>query len=144
MKISTKGRYALRIMIDLAINNTGEYIPLKTVASRQGISNKYMEQIIPALGNAGLVKSTRGSQGGYKLSADPNKCTAGDIIRCLEGDLIPVPCAADEDCCERSEQCVSIEVWQQIKTAVDNVVDGITLQNLVDRYYDKTGNNYSI
>lgn len=144
MKISTKGRYALRIMIDLAVHNTGEYIPLKNVAERQGISTKYMEQIIPALGKAGLVKSTRGSQGGYKLSTDPNKCTAGDIVRCLEGDLVPVACAADEDCCERADQCVAIEVWQQISDAVDNVVDNITLQHLVDRYYEKTGSSYSI
>lgn len=144
MKISTKGRYALRIMIDLAIHNTGEYIPLKTVAERQGISTKYMEQIIPALGKAGLVKSIRGSQGGYRLAAAPDKCTAGDIIRCLEGDLAPVPCASDKLSCERAEQCVTIEVWEQIKAAVDNVVDSITLQQLVDRYYEKIGGDYSI
>lgn len=141
MKISTRGRYALRIMLDLAINNTGEYIPLKTIAERQEISGKYLEQIIPALSKAGMVMSIRGSQGGYRISTRPEECTVGTIIRCLEGGLGPVSCVEDENCCDRADKCVTIEVWQQIKNAVDDVVDNITLQQLVDRYLQKVGSN---
>lgn len=141
MKISTRGRYALRIMLDLAIHNTGEYIPLKIIAERQEISGKYLEQIIPTLSKAGLVSSTRGSQGGYRISTHPEECTVGTIIRCLEGSLSPVSCAEDEDCCDRVEKCVTIEVWQQIKNAVDDVVDNITLRQLMDRYHQKIGSN---
>lgn len=139
MKISTRGRYALRIMLDLAVHNTGEYIPLKTIAERQEISGKYLEQIIPTLSKAGLVMSTRGSQGGYRISTDPEKCTVGTIVRCLEGSLVPVVCVEDESCCARSDKCITIEVWQRIKEAVDDVVDNITLQQLVDRYHQKAG-----
>lgn len=144
MKISTKGRYALRIMLDLAIHNTGEYIPLKTIAGRQEISSKYLEQIIPALSKAGLVRSTRGSQGGYRLAVEAETCTVGTIVRCVEGDLNPVPCVTDEDCCKRADKCVTIEVWQQVKRAVDNVVDNVMLQDLVDRYHEKVADDYSI
>lgn len=143
MKISTKGRYALRIMLDLSIYDTGEYIPLKTIAERQEISGKYLEQIIHNLSKAGLVTSARGSQGGYRIAVQPEACSVGTIIRCLEGSLGPVSCVEDDGHCERADKCVTIEVWQQIKKAVDDVVDNITLQQLVDRYRQKAGNDYN-
>lgn len=92
MRISTKGRYAVRVMLDLAVNNTGEYIKVKQIADRQGISEKYLEQIIAILNKAGFVKSTRGAQGGYRLSRDPAEYTVGQILRLTEGSLNPVPC----------------------------------------------------
>lgn len=91
MRISTKGRYAVRVMLDLAVNNTGEYIKVKQIADRQGISEKYLEQIIAILNKAGFVKSTRGAQGGYRLSRDPAEYTVGQILRLTEGSLNPVP-----------------------------------------------------
>lgn len=144
MKISTRGRYALRIMLDLAINNTGGYISLKEIAARQEISEKYLEQIIPALSKGGFVRSTRGSHGGYMLVGKPEDYTVGMIVRQLEGELTPVDCADCSDCCQRAERCVTIEVWQKIKEAVDQVVDGITLDQLVARYYEKAEADYSI
>ena len=95
MKVSTKGRYAIRVMLDLALNNTGEYIPLKEVAERQGITLKYLEQIIILLKRAGYLKSTRGNGGGYKLSKEPSEYTIGDIIRTTEGSLAPIACLED-------------------------------------------------
>ena len=92
MKISTKGRYALRLMLDLAINHTGSYIPLKTVAQRQNISDKYLEQIIHQLSKAGFVQSARGAQGGYRLAHTPDEYTVGEILRTVEGSLAPVSC----------------------------------------------------
>ena len=96
MKISTKGRYAVRVMLDLATNNTGEYIKVKEIASRQEISEKYLEQIISVLNKAGYVKSIRGAQGGYKIARDPSNYTVGMILRLTEGSLNPVACLDDE------------------------------------------------
>ena len=97
MKISTKGRYALRLMLDLAMRDTGEYISLRDVSSRQEISAKYLEQIVTQLGRAGFVKSTRGPQGGYKLAKDPSEYTVGSILRLIEGSLAPVACLEGEN-----------------------------------------------
>ena len=96
MKISTKGRYAVRVMIDLAVHNTGEYIKVKQIAERQGISEKYLEQIISILNKAGYVKSARGAQGGYRIAGDPADYTVGMVLRLTEGSLCPVACLEDE------------------------------------------------
>lgn len=134
MKISTKGRYALRLMLDLAMNNTGEYITIKSIAARQQISEKYLEQIISIINRAGYVKSTRGAQGGYRLAQDPSEYTVGMIIRLTEGSLAPVECLEeDKDVCNRSNSCVTMGVWKELYDAILNVVDNITLQDLVDR-----------
>ena len=100
MKISTKGRYALRMMVDLAEHQNGEYISLKDIAQRQEVSKKYLEQIVPILNKSGFLKTNRGYQGGYMLSKPPRQYTVGDILRLTEGDLAPVPCAAQDpaDC----------------------------------------------
>ena len=144
MKISTKGRYALRLMLDLAINNTGEYISIKSIAARQEISEKYLEQIITQLNRAGFVRSVRGAQGGYMLSKAPSEYTVGMILRQMEGSLAPVSCAEAEEACDRTSGCVTLEVWQKIQKAVDDVVDNITLEDLVTRYHEKTEPMYII
>ncbi|MCH5274715.1 MAG: Rrf2 family transcriptional regulator [Lachnospiraceae bacterium] len=133
MKISTKGRYALHLMLDLATYNTGEPISLKDVARRQQISDKYLEQIIPSLNKAGYVRSVRGAQGGYLLARNPKEYTVGMILRLTEGDLAPVSCVGDNPVsCEHSENCAVGKVWSKINDAVNQVVDNITLADLLD------------
>lgn len=139
MKISTKGRYALRLMLDLAYNHTGSFIPIKNISQRQDISDKYLEQIITQLSRAGLVKSARGAQGGYMLAKEPQEYTVGEILRLLEGNLAPVACVDDtkDASCTRADECVTMEVWREIKDAVNKVVDNITLADLVEQQRQK-------
>ena len=134
MKISTKGRYALRLMLDLAMNDTGSPVSLKDVAKRQGISDKYLEQIISVLNRAGYVKSVRGAQGGYMLRKEPEDYTVGMILRLTEGSLAPVSCIEEDEVnCERQES------WKKINDAISEVVDHTTLQDLVDWQREKNG-----
>jgi len=144
MRISTKGRYALRLMLDLALNNTGEFIKIKNISERQEISEKYLEQIVTVLNKAGYVKSVRGAQGGYKLSYSAEKYTVGMILRLTEGSLAPVACLEDETECSRIDECVTIEIWRQLDTAIKGVVDNITLADLVEWQMKKVNNNYYI
>ncbi|MDF2538185.1 MAG: transcriptional regulator, BadM/Rrf2 family [Herbinix sp.] len=145
MKISTKGRYALRLMLDLALNNTGEYISIKSIASRQEISEKYLEQIISLLSRADYVKSIRGAQGGYRLAKEPAEYTVGMILRLTEGSLFPVDCLeAEEGGCCRTNVCVTKEVWKELYEAISSVVDRITLQDLVDKQLNSVPFDYSI
>lgn len=133
MKISTKGRYALRLMIDLAVNYEGSPIRIKDIAERQDISNKYLEQIIAILNKAGYVKSVRGPQGGYSLKKSPEEYTVGMILRLTEGSLAPVACVEeDETDCERQGGCVTYLLWKKIADAVNDVVDTVTLKDLVE------------
>ena len=132
MRISTKGRYALRLMLDLASNNTGEPIRLKDVARRQGISDKYLEQIISVLNKAGFVRSVRGPMGGYSLANDPADYTVGMILRLTEGSLDPVECSSDPSLCDREEDCATRIVWQKLSDAINGVVDNITLEDLLE------------
>lgn len=133
MRISTKGRYALRLMLDLALNNTGEPVRIKDIAARQEISDKYLEQIISVLNKAGYVKSIRGPQGGYLLTREPEKYTVGMILRLTEGSLAPVPCLDDEvNTCERQDSCATLRLWQMLDAAVSDVVDKVTLADLVE------------
>lgn len=141
MKISTKGRYALRLMIDLAERSDGTPVSLKEVAKRQNISEKYLEQIISVLNRAGFVRSIRGAQGGYLLKKEPKDYTVGMILRLTEGSLAPVACIEDDEViCERQNACVTIMVWKRINDAISGVVDSITLQDLVDWQHEKNGN----
>ena len=137
MKISTKGRYALSLMLDLAIQPGDSAVPLRDVAERQEISDKYLEQIVTQLARGGLVRSVRGAGGGYLLTRTPEEYTVGEILRQLEGNLAPVSCVSGGSCCGRADRCVTLEVWQQIQDAVDGVVDNITLADLVKRYHEK-------
>lgn len=132
MKISTKGRYALRLMVDLALNNNGENISLKEISSRQGISVKYLEQIISMLNRAGYVKSERGSNGGYRLTKKPEEYTVGMILRLTEGSLAPIACVDEDGAgCDRFEQCATFSVWKKLNDAINGVVDSITVADLV-------------
>ncbi|MCH5262129.1 MAG: RrF2 family transcriptional regulator [Lachnospiraceae bacterium] len=144
MKISTKGRYALRLMLDLALNNTGEPVRIKDIAARQEISDKYLEQIISTLNKAGFVKSIRGPQGGYRLSKEPEKYTVGMILRLTEGSLAPVPCLDDEvNHCERQDGCVTLRLWQMLNNAISDIVDKVTLADLME-WQSQISENYII
>lgn len=146
MKISTKGRYAVRVMLDLATHNTGEYVKVKQIAERQGISEKYLEQIISVLNKSGCVKSVRGAQGGYRLAGEPGSYTVGMILRLTEGSLSPVACLDDEENeCERCDTCETLQVWKDLKKAIDDVVDNVTIQDLMDRQEERlAGMNFLI
>ena len=132
MKISTKGRYALRLMVDMAMHNNGENISLKEISARQDISVKYLEQIIAMLNRAGFVKSERGSNGGYRLTRKPEEYTVGMILRMTEGSLSLVSCVdSDGAGCDRFESCTTFSVWKKISDAINGVVDNITVADLV-------------
>lgn len=146
MKISTKGRYAVRVMLDLALNNSGDCIKVKEIAARQGISEKYLEQIIAVLNKAGYVRSVRGAQGGYRLAKDPQEYTVGMILRLTEGSLAPVSCLDDNaEECDRSDTCETMEVWKELYDAINQVVDNVTIADLVERRQRRVENlDYSI
>lgn len=145
MRISTKGRYALRLMLDLALNNTGECITIKSIATRQEISEKYLEQIITVLSRAGFVKSTRGAQGGYRLAKEPSEYTVGMILRTIEGSLAPVACLDDEpNQCMRANTCATLTLWKELNDAINQVVDHTTLADLVERQHQINTDNYII
>ena len=130
--ISKKGRYALRVMIDLAEHQTGEYIPLKAIAQRQGISEKYLESILKALVRENLLTGVRGKGGGYRLTRAPETYTVGEILRLTEGSLAPVACLEDraESCCRMAE-CRTLPMWRKLDALIQNFFDGITLADLM-------------
>ncbi|MBQ7989531.1 MAG: Rrf2 family transcriptional regulator [Oscillospiraceae bacterium] len=133
MKISTKGRYALRLMADLATYPKGETVPLRDIAERQDISIKYLEQIVSVLNKAGYVRSIRGSGGGYSLTADPKEYTVGMILRLTEGSLAPVSCLETEvNTCPRAQDCSTLFLWEKLYSAINEVVDNITIADLAD------------
>lgn len=138
MKISTKGRYALRLMLDLATDNTKTPVSIKDIAGRQQISEKYLEQIIAVLNKAGYVQSIRGAQGGYLLKKMPEEYTVGMILRLTEGDLAPVSCVGEESVeCDMRGKCVTVKIWEKINDAVNDVVDNITLADLLEWQAEK-------
>lgn len=138
MKISTKGRYALRLMLDLAMNEEGNVVRIKDIAARQDISDKYLEQIISILNKAGYVRSTRGPQGGYTLKKEPKDYTVGMILRLTEGSLAPVSCVEEDAVvCEREAACATMEVWKRLNQAISGVVDEMTLADLVEIQKEK-------
>lgn len=142
MKISTRGRYALRFMIDLAQHGKEVYVPLKEVAESQEISIKYLEQITSLLSKFGLLQSIRGPQGGYRLSKDPSEYTVGEILRITEGSLSPVSCLEDSvNTCERKESCVTVKIWEGLEKRVNEYLDSITLDKLL---FDCGANDYVI
>ncbi|MCI6887265.1 MAG: Rrf2 family transcriptional regulator [Lachnospiraceae bacterium] len=141
MKISTKGRYALRMMIEFGLN-PNQCTKISQVAARQGISEKYLEQIVTVLLRAGYVRSIRGAQDGYMLTRPAEEYTVGMILRQAEGSLSPVSCLDDEvNQCDRAGQCVSLTVWKQIKDAIDQVVDHVTLADLIEEQRQKPDQN---
>lgn len=132
MKISTRGRYSLRVMIDLAVHNDGTYIPLKDIVARQGVSQKYVESLMTDLSKAGVVDGQHGKGGGYKLNRAPEAYTVGEILRVTEGDLAPIACLAEDAApCERADECKSLPVWKGLYAVINEYLDGVTLADLM-------------
>lgn len=145
MKISTKGRYALRMLLDLALHQNDGFIALKDIAERQDISKKYLEQIVPMLNKSGLLKTNRGFQGGYMLSKNPSEYNVGDILRLTEGNLAPVSCLEYEgNDCQRAGECMTLFVWEGLYKTVTEYLDNITLQDIIDRNASESGGDYCI
>lgn len=133
MKISTKGRYAVRLMIDIAVHSGNGNVSLKDVAKRENISLKYLEQIVNILSKAGFLKAQRGAQGGYRMTGSPDKYTVGDVLRATEGSLAPVSCLDDEvNDCPNIQSCTTIKLWDGLYHAVNDYLDGITIADLAN------------
>jgi len=133
MKISTRGRYSLRLMIDLAMQNPDTFSALKDIAKRQDISKKYLEQIIPFLNRSGLLIANKGHLGGYKLSKSPSEITVKDILLSAEGSLAPVSCMDNNpNICEKCDRCMTLPIYEGLNTVIDNYLSSITLQSIID------------
>lgn len=134
MMISTKGRYALRVMIDLAEHCNGEYIPMKDVVKRQQVSQKYVERIMTILSKANFVEAVHGKGGGYRLNRSPDEYIVGDILRLTEGSLAPVACLdCDAEECERADQCRTLPMWKELNNRITDFFDGITIADLMKK-----------
>ena len=140
MKTSTKGRYALRMLIDLASNSEDGFISLKDIAERQGISKKYLEQIVPMLNKSGILRTNRGNKGGYMLAKAPNELTVGDVLRSTEGNLAPVACLEYEpNNCPRKDECATLYIWEGLYKVVNDYLNNITIQDIIDRAINLNG-----
>lgn len=145
MRISSRGRNAIKLMLDLATYDNGEPIKLKDIAKRQSISDKYLEQIIAVLNKASLVKSVRGSQGGYMLCYSPQNYTVGQILKTVEGSMSPTDCVGENGTlCDKRGTCVSVRIWEKLDNAINNVLEGITLADMVDWQNELSVNQYVI
>lgn len=132
MKISTKGKYGLRALVDLAIHSEPDAVSISSIATRQGLSERYLEQLMARLKKAGLVTSTRGAYGGYRLAKKPEEVMVGDVLRALEGNsLDPIECAGIMGQCDASDSCVTMSLWKRINDGVNKIVDETTLQSLL-------------
>ncbi|MCX6008691.1 MAG: Rrf2 family transcriptional regulator [Chloroflexi bacterium] len=137
MKLSARGRYGTRMLLDLALHGGKEPVPLKDIARRQQISLLYLEHLIAPLVAAGMIRSTRGPRGGVCLSRSPQEIRLSEVIGLLEGSIAPVDCVNDPKACPRSELCVTRDIWSELKKAMDGVLESITLQDLVERQKGK-------
>lgn len=138
MLISTRGRYAIRVLIDLAENGAGNYIPMKDVAVRQGLPLKYLEKIMPVLTQNGFVEGVHGKGGGYRLLRAPKDYRIGEILRLTEGDLSPVSCLeCGASPCEKAAECQTLPMWREFKRLIDEYFDGITLEDLIKKNFVK-------
>ena len=144
MKLSTRTRYAVRAIIELAHNEGNKPLQLKVIAKRQDISVKYLEQLISVLRSAGFVRSIRGSKGGYVLAKDPSQIKLSDVFHCLEGNVNTAECIENKDYCERAAECAARQVWAQVQQAIEDVLQSITLQDLVDNTKNDKNLNYQI
>ena len=143
MMISTKGRYALRVMLDLAGHRESGYIPLAEIAARQKISEKYLESILSVLSKAGMLDALRGKGGGYRLAKPPERCTVGSILRLTEGSLAPVACLEDDAYqCPRMADCRTLPMWRKLDAMIRTFFDGITIADLM--VSGRPGNEYII
>ncbi len=133
MRLSTKGRYGARAMLDLALNSGKGPVLLREIAKRQEVSEKYLEHSITTLRKAGLVRSIRGARGGYVLAKLPSQIRLSEIMEVLEGSMAPVECVDDPQVCQRAQLCVTRDIWAEMKEAIDNILESITLQDMVER-----------
>jgi len=137
MKLSTKGRYGARLMLDLAVHHGKGQVLLKDIAKRQEISEKYLGHLMPPLKAVGLINSSRGAHGGYSLNKSPKKITLGQIVRAVEGDMSIVECVSSPDVCDRVDFCVTRDIWNEISKKVADVLDSVTLQDMVAKHNKK-------
>lgn len=145
MKISTKGRYALRMLLYLAEHQNSGFVSLKEIAADQNISKKYLEQIIPLFHKADVLVAGRGAQGGYMLARDPRQYTVGEILRLTEGSITPVECAEQEPVsCPRSVDCPTLPIWRGLARVINDYLDNITLQDILDQQRERYANDYVI
>ena len=145
MMISTKGRYALRVMIELASRNMEKYVPLKEIAKAQDISEKYLESIIKILVKDGMVIGLRGKGGGYKLAREPHAYTVGSILKLTEGSLAPVSCLEEGSVsCPRADQCPTLPLWRELDALIDDYLESVTLEDLVKQSKGLSGDDYVI
>ena len=134
MIISTRGRYALRVMLDLAENGNGEYIAMKKIAERQGISLKYLERILPVLTQNNIIEGVSGKGGGYRLTRKPEEYNVGEILRLTEGNLAPVACLqCNAEECDRADTCLTLPMWTEFHNLVNHYFDSITLSSLIEQ-----------
>ena len=145
MRLSTRGRYGLKAMYQLACHYGEGPIPLNSIAEEQALSENYLEQLVATLRKEGLLNSVRGAQGGYMLAKPPEDITVGNILRILEGDLAPADCVVDEEYeCAKEENCVTKLVWMRIRDSIDSVIDSITLKDMLDESKKTTVNKTEI
>jgi Rrf2 family protein len=145
MKFTTKGRYALRILVDIAINSNNTYISIKEISERQGISTKYMETIVSMLNKGGFLVSLRGHSGGYKLSRPADNIVVGDVLSYIEGSIAPIPCLEGEsNSCENARDCLTLPFWKGLDQVIRNYLYGYTIQDLVDQSRELSGDFYCI
>ena len=145
MKVSTKGRYALRMMLDLAERKEVGFISLKEIAERQNISKQYLEQIVSLLNTSSMLRTSRGKQGGYMLAKDPSKYSVAQILRITEGSLALVACLEDEvNLCDRADSCKTLPVWSGLNRVISEYLEGISLQDILDQHQEQAENSYMI
>jgi Rrf2 family protein len=145
MRLSTKGRYGVRAMFDLAMHSGEGAIALKSVAQREHISEKYLEHLFASLKKAGLIHSVRGAQGGYRLARSPEDITLGDIIRVLEGPIAPTECVIDDmgaEKCDRASECIMRTIWCKIKDEINSILDSVTLAQICEEQRKMSGEGY--
>lgn len=145
MRISTKGRYALRMLVHLAYHQEEGFVSLKEISEEQNISKKYLEQIVPMLNKAGILRTNRGNRGGYMLAVDAGICTVGDVLRATEGSLAPVACLEHgENDCPRAAACSTLYIWEGLNKAITDYLDSITIQDILNHNAAMEGDDYCI
>ena len=141
MKVSTKGRYALRLLLDLAEHRGEGFISLKEIAERQGISKQYLEQIVSLLNTSNMLRTNRGKQGGYMLAKQPSDYTVREVLRITEGSLAPVTCLEEEvNLCDKATYCKTLSMWTGLQKVINDYLDSVTLQDMVEQCQESVDN----
>jgi len=145
LKISTKGRYALRMLLDLAEHRNDRFIALKEIAERQNISKQYLEQIITIINNSMILRTNRGKHGGYMLAKEPSEITVGQILRITEGNLSSISCLEGEvNQCDKVDTCKTLYIWKELNKVIADYLDSVTLQDILNKYQEQQIDNYVI